>query len=359
MTSPTNAASLTGEDTRASAEVSLLGLINGLMRRWRLLLGLPLAMGVLMYAVSFLMTPWYTATVSFVPEGSGSAMPAALSGLAGQLGLPLGGDGSRSPEFYAQVLMSPIIMDQVLGTQFPSASRGDSVSLMALLDVEGRTRADSLEAGRRALAERVSPRVNSTTSIVELDVETRSRALSAAVANAFISYLDTFNTDTRQSQARAQREFIERRLAETQGELRAAENALQTFYERNRTWRDSPQLAVEEGRLSRQVQAIQGVHANLLTTYETARIQEVNDAPVITVINWATAPSRKSRPQQKLLALLGAGVGGMLALFWALGSMYATRLAHEEPQDVREFREITRSLRAGLRRAGTRPARDA
>lgn len=352
----TNAAEAPGqprERADAHPEVSLLGVINGLLRRWRLLIGLPVALGLFMFVASYFMTPKFNATVSFVPEGTGSALPSALSGLAGQLGLPVGGDGSRSPEFYAQVLMSPIIMDQVLRTRFedPSSERGDSATLMALLGVEGSSLADSLQAGRRALVEIASPRVNATTSIVELDVETRSGELSAGVANAFVRYLNTFNTEARQSQARAQREFIEHRLAETQAELRAAENALQEFYERNRTWRDSPQLAVEEGRLSRRVQATQQVHASLLTTYETARIQEVNDAPVITVINWASPPTRKSRPQQKLLVLLGAGVGGMLAVFWALAAMYAARLAREEPQDVREFRELTRSFPAGLRRA--------
>src|SRR5207302_3590136 len=127
--------------------------------------------------------------------------------------------------------------------------------------------------------------------------------LAAAVANRFVAYLNDFNTKSRQSQARERRKFIEQRLADGEGELRTAEESLRTFYERNRSWQQSPQLVFEEGRLRRQVDLRQEVQRTLRREYETARIEEVNDTPVITVIEPATLPTQPSAP--RLGALLG------------------------------------------------------
>src|SRR5205823_6630604 len=128
--------------------------------------------------------------------------------------------------------------------------------------------------------------------------------LAAAVANRFVAYLNDFNTKSRQSQARERRKFIEQRLADGEGELRTAEESLRTFYERNRSWQQSPQLVFEEGRLRRQVEIRQEVYLTLRREYETARIEEVNDTPVITVIDRAVPPREKARPQRKLLVVL-------------------------------------------------------
>src|SRR2546426_4731647 len=92
-----------------------LEFVNALLKRWRLVAGLPLLAAILTAIVVLLLPPRYTATVTFVPEqrtptrgagAGGGAGGGGLVGLAGQLGIPLGMDPTQSPRFYAEVLTS-------------------------------------------------------------------------------------------------------------------------------------------------------------------------------------------------------------------------------------------------------------
>jgi uncharacterized protein involved in exopolysaccharide biosynthesis len=64
------------------------------------------------------------------------------------------------------------------------------------------------------------------------------------------------------------------------------------------------------------VQVKQEVYLTLAKAYEEARIAEVRDIPVLTVIDSAVAPVRRSFPRRKLNTLLGLLLGaiGGLAL---------------------------------------------
>src|SRR6185437_968151 len=92
---------------------------------------------------------------------------------------------------------------------------------------------------------------------------------------------------------------------------------LKRFYERNRQVA-SPELQFEEASLKREVDRVQAVYVQLGTQLEQARLQEVRDTPVISVIDPPTTPVRKSEPSIKLLALTGLLVGCCVALMWAL-----------------------------------------
>jgi uncharacterized protein involved in exopolysaccharide biosynthesis len=316
-----------------------------------MVLGLPLGTAFLTGLVSLLIPPTYTASTAFVPEvAASSRLPAGLAGLAGQFGIPLGGEASQSSDFYAEVLQSRELLDRVLLTRFadPGSEHNppDSARLLQLLEVDGDSLADSLHYGRKALSDLISVRVDRETGMVQLEVDSRDPVLAASVANTFIRYLNHFNAQTRQSQARERRKFVEERIAEAERELRQAEDDLKSFYERNRSWQQSPQLAVEEDRLRRQVQIRQEVYLTLKREYETARIQEVNDTPVITVVDSAVPPQEKSKPKRGLLVLLALVVGGMLGVFGAFGAEYLSGVQKHNQEEYGEFR----SLLAGLRR---------
>src|SRR5690242_5511121 len=84
-----------------------------ILRRW-LVLGLPLAGAVLTSVGVLVWPPTYAATASFVAEsGIPSRLPAGLSGLASQFGFNLAAEASRSPAFYADLLRSREILGEV------------------------------------------------------------------------------------------------------------------------------------------------------------------------------------------------------------------------------------------------------
>lgn len=310
-------------------EITPLDLLVVMRRRWRVVLGLPVALGVVTAVWALLMRPTYTASTTFVPEaGAGTKLPSGLAGLAGEFGLSLGADASRSPRFYADVLKSRELLERALIARYldPRSAAGDSTRLLDLLRVPGRNGADSMSNGVRALSKRIGTRVDIQTGVVRLSVDSRYPGLAAATANQMVAYLNEFNTHTRQSQARERRRFVEQRIAEAETELRSSEGELRGFYERNRTWQQSPQLMFEEGRLRRQLDIRQEVYLTLKREFETARIEEVNDTPVITVIDAAIPPQKRSSPQRATMVLLALLVGGVVGALWAIVADYVDHL---------------------------------
>jgi len=292
----------------------LLEPVRVLVARWRPFLGVPLVAVSVTLIVSIFLLPTYTASTTFVPEAPPpNRLPSGLAGLAGQFGIGLGTSASQSPRFYAQLVTSRELLESVLNTRFPdpraSAGGSDSVPLLELLATGGRDSADRIQRAARELSRCVSVSVDNQTSVVHLDVDARYPGLAANVANAFVAYLNDFNTRTRQSQARERRKFVEQRVGDAQRDLRAAEDHLRAFLERNRSWQQAPQLVFEEGRLRRQLDVNQEVYLTLKRDYETARIEEVNDTPVITVIDPAVAPRRKSRPHHMMMGVLALVLG--------------------------------------------------
>jgi uncharacterized protein involved in exopolysaccharide biosynthesis len=352
-------------DSPTGDEVSLLQLVSVLVRRWRLVLGLPVAAAALTAVVVLLWPPMYTATTSFVPEsGSQPNVPPGLAGIAGQFGLSLGSDGTQSPRFYASVLRSRAIMDSVLLARYKDprggGDRPDSATLLEILSrelltwISGDDLADSLHEGREELGDLVSVGVDNQTKIVVLSVDSRSPTLAADVANRFIHYLHEFNAKTRQSQAGERRSFAEQQVAEAERQLNAAEEAMKRFYERNRSFQQSPQLVFEEGRLSRQVDIRQEMYLTLKREHETARIDEVNDVPVITVIDSASPPQERSKPKRVLLIVLAFVLGGMAGGLGAFGLDSLDRVRREREGDYRELQglvsQVGDDVRGALRR---------
>ena len=79
--------------------------------------------------------------------------------------------------------------------------------------------------------------------------------------------------------------------------------------------------------------------------YETARIGEVNDTPVITVIYPAASPQKKSKPKRTLLVLLALVFGGVVGAF---GVEYVDRARSADEDQYREFRRLLTRVRHDL-----------
>jgi len=332
-------------------DISLVGALNTILHRWRVVFGLPLLVAVVTGLVSLVVPPTYTATTTFVPEvRSQNRLPSGLVGLAGQLGVSIGADPSQSPRFYGDVVRSRELLERTLLSRYPDPRAGggvsDSATLLRILQVDGDNPADSLARGVKRVDELVNVRVDAQTSIVRVTVDARYATLAAAVANRLVAYLNEFNTQKRQSQARERRRFSEERVVAADSELRRDEDAVKTFYERNRGWQQAPELVFEEARLRRQVTVSQELYLTLKREYETARIEEVNDTPVITVIDAAVAPQERSQPRPTLGVVVALLVGGMISTSWALAATYAERARGSADP---EYRELSRMLQGARR----------
>ena len=105
-----------------------------------------------------------------------------------------------------------------------------------------------------------------------------------------------------------------------------------------------------QDRLAREVLVQQQVYATLAQAYEQARIEEVRDTPVITVL---ASPQRPGRPDPRALikkAFLALLVGGVLGFLVAAWRAYVQEARQDEPGAFDRFALLRREAREDLRR---------
>jgi uncharacterized protein involved in exopolysaccharide biosynthesis len=289
--------------------VTLGQFVRAVRSAWRsvLLWG---AIGAILAAVAGIGRPKrYTARASFIAEQQRvRSLPSGLGSLAAQFGLNIGGDGGRSPQFYHDLFQTSALLLGVLDSVVPVAP-GESLSVRRLLGGSQDSSRRNLDRLLRRLRGRVIAQVDSRTSIVTLMVSQSTPNAAEGLSSILIRAVKHFNVATRQLQARELRAFLEKRVADALQNLHETEDNLRAFYERNRRFADSPQLIFEESRIKRQVELRQELYTTLSKELESARIDEVNDTPMITIIDPPFASSRPDGPSIVALAFAGLILG--------------------------------------------------
>lgn len=319
--------------------------------RWRFVLGFTSVVVVLVAAISLLMAPTYRAVASFVTTGSTIQLPAGLAGIASQLGVLPTGDPDESPMFYSDLLRSRELLTRLATSMFDDPRIPEAATPTSLLDIlikRSKSEADAIEKAIRRLRRTTQVSPNQRTNLVTIVVDSRWADLSAAIANRAVELVALFNLEQRQSRARELRRFLEARVAEGLHDLEAAENEIQVFYQQNRLWQDSPPLVLEEGRLRRRVGLANQLYVELRLQFETAKIEEVNDTPVITIVDNAVPPVRRRFPQRTKMVVVAGFVGMALGMFTAGVVELLGHWSRENPDDSESLQRAIRGMLRGL-----------
>jgi uncharacterized protein involved in exopolysaccharide biosynthesis len=312
---------------------------------------------VLTVLLSLVLPKRWTAEVNFVPEASSSfELPKGIGALAGELGFSLpSADPMSSPDFYAAVMESRTLLERTLQTRFarPAAGAADSAPLIRILEIEEDTPRETLDEGVEWLRNHSSATVDNNTGAVEFSVELPDPDLAAAVTTHMVGLLNDFNQKTRNLRARERRKFAEVRTAEAQGDLEVAEDSLRDFLTRNRQFEYTPQLLFERNRLERQVALRQEVYQTLRREFEIARIEEVNDTPVLTVVDPAVPPAKPSSPRPIRMGFVAAVLGLLLGVTLAFVLEYLERSREQHPL---AYERVAQAWRRRTRRRELQPA---
>ena len=308
----------------------------------------------LVTAATLLVAPTYTARATFAPQ-SGQG-PQALAGLAAQLGVSVPtGDAAQSPSFYADVLRSRELLSEVAYKTYEVVEneRPRRATYVEISKAKGTDSLQRRDDAIRRLLRQVSANVTQKTGVVNMTVRANSPQLALQLADQLLAALNRFNLERRRSQASEERRFTERRLDELRDELRGAENRLQNFLQRNRDFRNSPELVFQNDRLAREVTLREQVYSSVAQSFEQARIDEVRDTPVITVVERPDMPVRADTRQltARLVAALVAGavLGVLLALVRHRLRGDANARTDEAEEYARLRAEFRRDLRAPWR----------
>jgi uncharacterized protein involved in exopolysaccharide biosynthesis len=275
-------------------------------------------LAVLVVGFALLQPREYTSTASFVSQ-SVRSQSSSLGGIAAQFGIAIPGDaGTDSPQFYLDLITSRAILDTVVGTTYDTATDGKTrpTSLLDVFKAKGSDSAQRTVNAEKKLRQHLSGSVGKQTGVVNITISTPDPVLSKLVAQRILTAINAFNLQKRQSRASAERKFTEERLASARSDLLDAENALQHFQQQNRVYNTAPRLSFEQDRLSREVQNRQQIVNVLSESFEQAKIDEVRDTPVITVLDMpetAPAPNPRGLLTKLIFALLFGAVCGALA----------------------------------------------
>jgi uncharacterized protein involved in exopolysaccharide biosynthesis len=332
---------------------TLLDIFGTLSAGWRLILGVPLALSVVVAAASFLIRPIYTASTQFLPPQQQSGA-AALLGSLGGLTSSLGGSGlgaiaglKNPSDQWVGLLKSRTIADAIIAKYKLKEQYDTDFYFQARDKLDARTR---ISVGKDGLID------------VEVDDENPEQA--AKMANSFVEELQSLSRTLAIAEPSQRRTFLEDQLKRVTTKLDSAESALRSTGISASILKTSPEATAEEmamikaqvsaqevkiaamlGRLTESspevrqartelaamkrllVQAeakdantgggdvnsyiaryrefkYQGTLFELIAKqYELARADEATAGVTLQVVDVATVPEWKSRPKRALLAL--------------------------------------------------------
>jgi uncharacterized protein involved in exopolysaccharide biosynthesis len=355
---------------------SLLDLLLVLARHKRLVLGVPVAAGLLAILVSLLLPKWYTATTKIMPPQQSQSNAVAI---LGQLGALTGGTASqalgiRNPsDIYVAMLKSRTVADSLV----------QRFALQNVYDEE------YLVDTRKELA-RNSAISASREGVITIDVDDKDPQRAANIANAYVEELRGRTLHLAIGEASQRRLFFEGQLKKAKNDLTQAEIELKQFTQEAglvspqgqvsisvaaaaalraqittkeiqltamrsfategnpdlvRTVRElsglrvelakmekdtnsghgdvmvpfakAPGVALEYTRRFRDLKYYETLFEVLAKQFEIARIDEAKDATLIQVLDVAVQPERKSRPKRVLIVLVTVLVATLLSVFAA------------------------------------------
>jgi tyrosine-protein kinase Etk/Wzc len=203
----------------AEQEINLLELLQVVVKRKPFIVKTCCAAVAVSIIYSLTLPNIYSATAKILPpqKETGGGI-AALLGQAGSLaGLAAGGLGGGGSDLYLGILKSRSVGDAVIGR----------------LDLVKVYKADNLEAARKRLDAVVKVQAGKD-SIISIVAEDRDPKRAALLANTLVDELGKTTIRLNLSKAGTERVFLEKRLELVKKDLKAAEEEMKSFAQRNK-----------------------------------------------------------------------------------------------------------------------------
>lgn len=359
--------------------IDVLEVVAVLRARWRLIVGIPLLVGVVTLGGTFLITPTFTAsTVVMPPAQQSSSALSALAGNLGALGGLAGAAGAiKNPaDQFVAFLKSRNVMDRVI----------------ARFDLKSRYKKQVLQDTREVLSGRVRVSVGKKDSLIVVEVDDTDPKVAADIANAFIDELRRVTSELAVGEASQRRLFFETQLKTAREALSTSEDALRASGIPASALNTAPQAAVtavaklkatitaqevriaslqgyatednpdlrqarlELAALKAQLSQIEEgspvkdekssytekyrtfkynetLFELMAKQYELARLDEAREGNVIQVLDVAIPPERKSKPKKAQIALTVTAAAGLATIvFIMLHQLWWIRLRAASPR---------------------------
>jgi uncharacterized protein involved in exopolysaccharide biosynthesis len=329
----------------ASTDMSLLALGVVVLRRHGLIALLAVVGALLGAAVGILSPRQYESSATFIPQDQSETNASGLAAAASQLGFRVPTTrGTWGPPVYVEVLTSRGVLDPIaMDTVSVAEEHNRRAAVVDLIGVPPTAPAKRSEAAAKALRRIINVDEDKNIGAVKLSVRTPWPSVSLELAQRLVRGANAFNLEVRKSQAQAEREFVEGQVAEATSSLRLAEDRLQAFLTSNRV-AGSPELVFTRERLQRDVDLRQELQSSWLKSREDARIREVRNTPVVTVLEQPHLPGTSVARHIGLKTLLGALGGVLLGTLTAVLGAWLSALPNADDPEERELSLLLRGL---------------
>ncbi|CAN5923529.1 Wzz/FepE/Etk N-terminal domain-containing protein [soil metagenome] len=318
--------------------MSVLAIATTIIQRRRMIVGLGI-LGAMLGLVMALLTPrLYVSAATFIPQSSDAAT-SDLAMAASQFGLRVPSTTSSwGIPVYVEMLRSRDVLEPILlDTLIVAEENGRRLAVADLFTDKSDLRVQPIDVAVRSLAKLIVVSEQKALGAVSVKVFNRNPSVAYALVNRLLSGVNQFNVQTRRSQATGERQFVEHQAADAEQQLRAREERLKDFLQANRSMSSSPELTFQRERLQRDVNLHEQVYTTLLKNREEARIREVRDTPVITILN---APKLPILPESRHFGkkiILGGAAGVILSLVIAFAAQWLHTVRGQPDDDAREF----------------------
>jgi len=365
-----------------------------LLLKWRWFIGINfIAVVLITYGITLLLPEWYKSdSVVLPPRDKGPGSLAGLGNIAQMVGIggPAGLLGHQELYSYMSILKSRSLQEQIIR----------EFNLMEVYKIDD----ESLEDALDELRSNINFEIDEEGALV-ISVYDRDPQRAADMANRFVELLHVRNTELGVSEARARRQFVERRLDENKIELARLEQKVEDFqkehgfiilpeqldagsstlanlygiqavkelekevYEEifgvdnpmyqkavtelsviNRRMANLPEQTVTSLRIFRELLIQQKIHEFLMPILEEARLEELRDTPTVLVLDSAVPAEEKSRPKRLLITLAMGIVSLMFSIGYVISSTQIHSVRDTNPERYKLIEDIGQILRNPFKR---------
>jgi uncharacterized protein involved in exopolysaccharide biosynthesis len=291
----------------------------------RTLIILPFIASILsLILVFFIFKPIYTSSAKILPIGDSGSSFSEMAGMASQLGLSMPMNfGNEIPwdEMFPEIIKSENLIQGILNEKFSSNKYGEMESLFSIIKQEYNIKNKSAIFLEKMLIYEFNEMIKVSKSrlspIVTIELDFFEPQIAADILRKIIDLAGKTQVKIKLKQISQKRQFIEERISEVTKALKNAEIKLKEFKESNRRVEKSPSLKLEESRLEREVSLQTTLYMTLKSQFENVKIEEVEEAAMIEVIDGPIVPFKVTRPK-KISSIIFTFIFTFISLFFFL-----------------------------------------
>jgi tyrosine-protein kinase Etk/Wzc len=338
------------------------GVASEILRRWRVLVGVPIATALVVAVIVLVIPVRFTAEAMFAPDITpSSTLSGSLSSLASSFGLAANG-GPGSPYYYASLAISRPVLEALVTARYGDLSppeKADSTGVgPTLMDIYGvskrLTQHERIAKAIGILTDRIDVSTDDRTGIVTVDVSAPTPGLAATITQRLLEQIQALDARNRQARAAAEVGFLKLRMAEVHDSLVEAESTMTRFYQANRDLGTNATLKFREAELRSAYDLLNNLYTGLAQQKEQASLERVRNTPILNVLVPPVPPAEKSFPERTASVLVAFAFGLTFGLGYIILDLKRREAREAFPVDVERistsWREMRHEIGSSVRR---------